>query len=216
MTAATVEAIDPDALELESEWVWYAHFPCGSTNYGNSYVPIGTFSTIGDFWRHVHAFPSIETMHAGLVRCQGMQVVAYSIFRQNVKPEWEDSTNIEGSEWGCRESLEVDRFSNLWINYIMGAVGETIPHCVGIRAINKSNRQRHLHKIEVWMDCIDTPSVQECRRSLTVLVPSSPRFTHMPHQDKQVQAIEYQRQRRRKHGSSAQRYTEEESVYAYE
>lgn len=214
MAAASSVTIDPDAFELESDWVWYAHFPCASTNYGNSYLPIGTFNTIGGFWRHVNSFPSIQNMHAGLVQMQGVPVIAYSIFRKNVKPEWEDSTNIKGSEWGCRESLDVNRFEDLWINYIMGAVGETIPHCVGVRAINKSNRQRSLHKIEVWMDCIDTPSIQECRRSLTTLVPSSPRFTHMPHQEKQVQALEYQRQRRRKHGSYVQRYAEEDSVYA--
>lgn len=206
-------AMDPDALELECEWVWYAHFPCASINYGISYVPMGRFGTVGGFWRHFNSFPSIEKVHAGLVAIEGLPVIAYSIFRSGVKPEWEDATNLHGSEWGCRESLDADRFADLWKNYIMGAVGETIPHCVGVRAINKSNRQRHLHKIEVWMDCNDTASVQECRRSLSTLVPSSPRFNHMPHQQKQVQALEYQHQRRRKHGSYGQGYAEKDCVY---
>lgn len=197
--------LDPDALTFETEWVWYAHFPCGSLNYGNSYMAIGTFETIGEFWRQFNHFPKISAIHDGVVRINNIPVIAYSLFRKGVMPEWEDPVNIIGSEWGCRETLDRSKFTMLWDEFVLGAIGEQIVHCVGIRAINKSNRQRNLHKIEIWMDKSDTPSVQECRRSLSKIVPSAPRFTLMPHQEKQTQAFEYQRRRRRgaNGGSSA-------------
>lgn len=193
--------LDPDSLYFETPWVWYGHFPCGSTNYGSSYIQLGRFETIGDFWRLYNFFPSIDSIHDGTVRVQGYPVIAYSLFRDGVRPEWEDPQNIVGSEWGCRETLDKTRFHTLWFEYILGAIGEHIPHCLGIRAINKSNRTRWLHKIEVWMDATDTSSIQACRRSLTTLVTTSPRFVHMPHQEKQTQALEYQKRRRTRNGS---------------
>tara|TARA_B110000046_G_scaffold105808_1_gene113305 strand:- start:114 stop:650 length:537 start_codon:yes stop_codon:yes gene_type:complete len=160
-------------------------------------MPIGTFGNVADFWRHVNNFPSVDAIHDGTIRINGVPVIAYSLFRKGILPEWEDPVNITGSEWGCRESLDAEQFKVLWQSFIVGAIGEQIAHCVGIRAINKSNRLRHLHKIEVWMDTLDTAAVQECRRSLSNLVQSTPRFSLMPHQEKQHQAFEYQRRRRR-------------------
>lgn len=182
---------------LETEWSMYAHFPCGSSNYGIAYKKIGSFSTVCDFWRLYNNIPTIEHIHDNQVRHKGVPIVAYSMFRNDVKPEWEDPINIKGSEWGCRESLDKKKFSQMWNEYVLGAIGEKIPHCVGIRAINKSNKQRSLHKIEIWMDKTDTPSIQECRRSLNAILSTSPKFVHMPHQDKQNQAQEYLKKRRK-------------------
>lgn len=192
---------DSDPLFFETPWVWYGHFPCGSTNYGSSYMQLGRFETIGDFWRLYNGFPSIDKVYDGVVRIRGQPVIAYSLFREGIRPEWEDPRNIIGSEWGCRETLDKELFRTLWTDYVLGAIGENIPHCVGIRAINKTNRSRYLHKIEIWMDVIDTASIQACRMRLTTLVPTTPRFVHMPHHEKQTQAIEYQRRRRTKNGS---------------
>ena len=180
---------------LETEWSIYIHFPCGSSNYGVAYKKVGTFSNVCDFWRLYNNIPSIELVHDNHIRHKGVPVVAYSLFRGNTKPEWEDPVNITGSEWGCRESLDKKLFAQLWNEYLLGAIGERIPHCVGIRAINKSNKQRSLHKIEIWMDKTDTPSIQECRRSLSVILPESPKFVHMPHQEKKVQAQDYLKKR---------------------
>ena len=188
---------DPDQLRFETEWSWYVHFPCASTNYGNSYACVGSFSTIADFWRLYNNMPPITEIYNGTIRIKQNAVIAYSLFRGGIKPEWEDPVNLIGSEWGCRETIDCEKFSVLWTELVLGAIGEHIPHCVGIRAINKSNRQRNMQKIEVWMNKIDTPSVQECRRSLSKIDPSAPRFTLMPHQEKQTQAFEYQRRRRK-------------------
>ena len=189
--------LDPANLFFETPWVWYVHFQCASINYGTSYMQIGSFSTIKEFWCLYNSVPEAGFIHDGSVTIGGYTIVAYSVFREGIRPEWEDPQNITGSEWGCRETLNRDQFDNLWKNYILGAIGEQIPHCVGIRAINKSNRTRVLHKIEVWMDCVEYASTQLCRRSLTSLVASTPRFSHMLHQEKKYQALEYQKRRRR-------------------
>lgn len=197
---------NPDEIFFETPWIWYAHFQCASTNYGASYVAIGKFHSISEFWSLYNNIPDIKHVHDGTVRIDNALAVAYSVFRDGIKPEWEDPQNHEGSEWGCRENLDKPQFANLWFEYLLGAIGENIPHCLGIRAINKSNRTRALHKIEVWMDTVNHASTQECRRSLTTLVPSSPRFSHMLHHEKHTQALEYQR-RRRRNGHAGSRNT---------
>lgn len=194
--------LDANTLLFETRWTWYAHFPSASTNYGISYVALGTFSTVAEFWRMYNHLPCIENVHRGRLRVSGTFVIAYSLFRENVRPEWEDPVNLRGSEWGCRENLDVHRFRELWKMCVLGAIGENIPHCVGIRAINKSNRTRNLHKIEVWMNCADNRRTQACRKSLSEIVPSSPRFLFMLHTQKQTQAIEYQK-KCQKHGHGA-------------
>lgn len=197
MDAADDPAAMADALFLETPWVLYVHFQCASINYNASYCEIGRVTTVGEFWRLMNHVPDIRQLHHGRVSLEQTRIVAYSLFRDGIKPEWEDPCNIQGSEWGCRENLEVERFAQLWRDYILGAIGEHIPHCNGIRAINKSNRTRTLHKIEVWMDTSDHAKSQACRRALSVLVPQSPKFAHMFHCEKRNQAIEYHRRRRR-------------------
>jgi hypothetical protein len=183
------------ACEFETPWSWYVHYQCGSVNYAASYIKVGEFRTVYEFWALFHSLPSVRAVHRGGLRVKDQRVVAYSLFRSHVKPEWEDPINNAGSEWGCRETLDEDLFADLWRDYVLGAIGEKIPHAVGVRAINKSNRQRLIHKIEVWMDCTDTKRTQECRRHLSSLNPSTPRFVHMMHQEKQTQAIEYNQRR---------------------
>lgn len=194
---ATTRGDDPSAIYFQTPWVWYIHFQCASVNYGTSYQRIGDFNTMSEFWKLYNNIPDVGSVHDGTVRLEKQSVVAYSVFRHGVLPQWEDATNIAGSEWGCRESLNRAFFQTLWNDYLFAAIGELIPHCVGIRAINKSNKNRGLHKIEVWMDAKDSASTQMCRRSLTEIVPETPRFSLMFHQDKKQQALEFQKRRRK-------------------
>ena len=161
-------------LHFEEEWVWYGHHPCGSNTYSKAYIELGRFKTIAAFWQYYNSFPSVEAIHDGTAFCNKGQIVAYSLFRTGIRPEWEDPVNIRGSEWGCRETLNRETFKSLWDAYMLAAIGEHIPHCVGIRAINKSNRSRLLHKLEVWMDKTDTASVQATRHALSNLVINVP------------------------------------------
>lgn len=195
-------------LDLDQEWVWYGHQPCGSNTYSKSYIELGRFKTVAEFWQHYNFFPPIGCIHDGTVYCNSMPIVAYSLFRSDIKPEWEHPVNSHGSEWGCRESLDRSTFEILWETYVLGAIGEQIPHCVGIRAINKTNRSRSLHKFEIWLDKVDHISVHDSRQTLLSLVDTPPKFIFIPHQIKQSQAVEYQRHRRRKQSNSTNALTQ--------
>lgn len=197
---------EAQAYELENEWIWYGHHPSGSTTYNKAYIELGRFNTVAGFWQFYNAFPPITSVHDGTLMLNGHSVVAYSLFRTGVLPEWEDPVNHNGSEWGCRESLDRSRFGLFWDTYILAAIGEQIPHCVGVRAINKCNRTRRLHKVEVWLNKHDPETVETTHEVLLSLLPmAAPKFTLLLHNVKQSQALEYQRRRQ---SMSPQRLTQ--------
>lgn len=184
------------ALPLASPWTLHAHHHRASLEYTQSFTRIGRATTVAEFWNLFNYF-GIDGVYDGTLAVAHETVMAFSLFRDGVRPEWEDEVNARGSEWGCREELDRAVFGHLWLEFVLGAVGEQLPHVVGVRAINKSNRYRILHKIEVWLDTTDDAAVRECREALNRLVPDAPAFTHMLHEDKQTQANEYNRRRQR-------------------
>ena len=183
---------EPEELLLETPWCFYVHFIAAPNTYGSSYLLIGKAHTIREFWMLYNNVPDIKSLHEDIIICECRRVIAYSLFREGIAPEWEDPINAAGSEWGCRESLSIQMFTKMWLYYVLGAIGEQIDNCVGVRAINKSNRHRELHKIEVWMNVTDHAESQKTRRILSKLYTETPTFTHMLHSDKKAQTLSYE------------------------
>ena len=183
-------------LYLETPWCFYVHFNSVSDTYGSSYLLLGKVCTIREFWMFYNNIPNIKNLHEEMILCNRQRVVAYSLFREGITPEWEHPINAIGSEWGCRETLSLKDFTTMWLYYILGAIGEHIDNCVGLRAINKSNRYRTLHKIEIWMNTVDYSESQKTRRCLSTLYPYTPNFSHMLHSDKKAQTLSYQLSRK--------------------
>ena len=145
--------------------------------------------------------PTSSTFIAIAVKSHDRMIVAYSIFKQNILPEWEKTNNINGSEWGCREPLSAPLTQTLWRNLVLACIGEQLPHVVGVRYINKCNRLRVIHKLEVWMNTTSSHRVQETFRAITRVlsgVQGLPHFTLMRHNEKQAQALEYTKRRTHK------------------
>ena len=125
------------------------------------------------------------------------QVVAYSLFRADIVPEWEHPINQVGSEWGCRDQLTKEAFEHMWNELVFAAIGERIPHCVGVRAINKTSKVRCMYKVEVWMDTTKREKVAATRQAINGIVQTPCTFTLLHHQDKQEKAFEFQKRRRK-------------------
>ncbi|EGB04649.1 hypothetical protein AURANDRAFT_16004, partial [Aureococcus anophagefferens] len=84
-----------------------------------------SFSTVEEFWNnYVHIPPPSDS---------------FSIFKEGIAPEWEDSANINGGEWNLRKSgrgNEGDMIDEWWQNLVLGLIGETIDtedHICGAR-----------------------------------------------------------------------------------
>lgn len=187
--------MDDVVYPLESSWTVYIHTHSVSLTYSACCTKIGTFSTIGEFWMYWNNLP-VEAVYKNCTYSKSRRVVAFSCFRDNILPEWEKTNNINGSEWGCREYLSVSQVREMWTDIALACIGENIPNCVGFRYVNKCNRSRHLHKLEIWMNTCNTTLVTETLRCIRKSLKNDHlKFTLMRHNDKKSQAIEYYRRK---------------------
>lgn len=166
--------------ELCERWVVYAHFQCTPSDYSTSYVALGSFDSIGSFWGAFNALPNVKLLCQGRVGLGGKSVSAYSIFRSDIRPEWEDARNQFGGEWGCRESIDPSAIEAVWRVLAVACVNEEIPGVTGMRIINKTNRMRTLHKIEVWIDEISHLKATACLREVQAVLSTVLHYSSMP------------------------------------
>lgn len=185
---------------LHTSWTLYAHTQSVSTTYRSAYKQIGKFNTIEDFWKLWNNIPSVVDIYESRVMIQNKHLIAYSLFRDDILPEWEKTNNINGSEWGCREMLSKEIIDNIWKNLVLSCIGENVSNCVGVRYINKCNKTRNIHKIEVWMNSCTTNKTNTTLNQIKTIIESIPttfpKFTLMRHNDKKSQAIEYNAKRK--------------------
>lgn len=101
---------------LHFNWVfWFMHRAPGSRilNYESSMKKIATFGSVEDFWavyshlRRPHELPNVSDYH---------------LFKQGVRPVWEDAANINGGKWIVR--LKKGLASRYWENLVMAVIGD--------------------------------------------------------------------------------------------
>ena len=75
-----------------------------------------------------------------------------SIFRDGIKPEWEDPVNADGGELLFRGS-DLEMVDKMWYELVLSMVGEVMPQgelLVGARVIDKSAKGKNEYRIELW------------------------------------------------------------------
>tara|TARA_Y100000741_G_scaffold346741_1_gene313389 strand:+ start:118 stop:678 length:561 start_codon:yes stop_codon:yes gene_type:complete len=153
----TVQKIDIEKnYDTEHQWSLYAHYWTNERkNYTNDYEKIHTVSTVQDFWRMFNNIPNPSSFLNEMVLINGKQVVTFSFFKSNIKPEWEDEHNEKGSEWCYRDHNTNEELDTMWRDMCLYAIGCQI-ECNGIRVTYKYNPSgRLVQKTEIWLDHTD-------------------------------------------------------------
>lgn len=84
-----------------------------SVNYEHNIKTIGTFASVEQFWG----------LYTHLARpCDLTSSSDYHLFKQGIKPMWEDEANKRGGKWIVR--LRKGLASRLWENLILAMLGE--------------------------------------------------------------------------------------------
>ncbi|KAK9767508.1 hypothetical protein K7432_002652 [Basidiobolus ranarum] len=111
-SSSTTTSIHP----LHFTWVfWFMHRQPGQkiTNYESAMKKIASFSSIEDYWavyshlRRPHELPTISDYH---------------LFKQGVRPVWEDEANINGGKWIVR--FKKGLASRYWENLVLAVIGD--------------------------------------------------------------------------------------------
>mmetsp|Transcript_15706 Transcript_15706/g.36489 ORF Transcript_15706/g.36489 Transcript_15706/m.36489 type:complete len:188 (+) Transcript_15706:37-600(+) len=107
---------------LQNRWVfWFMHrgshkgSNTGLDNFEQALIPVASFQTVEHFWRvydHV-ARPGTIT---------GGQQTTYHLFKQGIKPTWEDPNNCRGGAWIVR--LRKGLAARFWEELLLAVIGE--------------------------------------------------------------------------------------------
>ncbi|CAE7239157.1 yheT [Symbiodinium sp. KB8] len=160
----TMEMLKKD-LPLQYTWsVWEQVTSDGKVdaNYSQRTQKVASFGTVQDFWRLWNHVPQPSTLLESkrIVREQhdGLHVIdALMIFRDSIRPEWEDPMNAKGGhfQFQLKPGAGPGQIDEYWNNLVLGIIGATIepPNMItGVRLVDKLSgpRAAGVLRIEVW------------------------------------------------------------------
>merc|ERR1712066_1064095 len=150
------------------------------------YRPIGIYmdahdcnQLCEDFWKLWNHMPQPSELleQKRMVREQpdGLHVIdAIMIFRENIRPEWEDKMNESGGhfQFQLKPNVGGGHVDEYWNNLVLGMIGATIEPAnmiTGVRLVDKLSgpRAANVIRLEVWFTNFeDTAAVQTLRRNV--------------------------------------------------
>jgi len=145
---------------LQNVWsVWEHRKAAAAGDYGSNMTKICTFNTIEGFWRFMNFTPCPSdtfTTDGGASKFGSRDVEGISVFKKDIRPEWEDPKNMHGGEFFIRKSMSAAQLDQWWEDLLLGTVGETIDPTdviTGVRIVDKSLKGKLAYRLEVWFEC---------------------------------------------------------------
>ena len=189
---AEAGSVPPGPHFLEHEWVLWEHRAPdkSSKSYEDNMQSLCEFATIEDFWNAFNYIPKPSAIFFDgrtRKRFKDRSVESFSLFKKNIKPEWEDPQNRSGAEWFCRKTFPAPQLDDFWQNLVLGMIGETIDpadEICGARVVDKSTGQRQMYRLELWFKRKDQGVADDLlARMQTVLGPAIKgcKFEFRPH-----------------------------------
>ena len=150
-------------------------------HYQNATRCLSRITNIEEFWKYWLCVPQPSELLEGkhFVREIGSagdltQIDTLMLFREGVRPEWEDPQNAHGGHFQYvfkPTSVHPPQLDEYWNNIVMGLVGGTIEPremITGVRLLDKSTVGRNACiRIEVWFnDFSKTDKISQLRQSI--------------------------------------------------
>lgn len=167
---------------LESEWVIWEHRSPdkNSKSYEDNMEKLCEVATVEDFWRAWNNIPKPSAIFydgRNRKKFKDRTVESFSLFKKNIKPEWEDPMNRTGAEWFCRKAFAAPQLDEYWLTLALSMIGETLEggdEICGARVVDKSTGQRQMFRLELWIKKKDEGIANELlKRMQEALGPSS-------------------------------------------
>eukprot|EP00002_Diphylleia_rotans_P028606 TRINITY_DN577_c0_g1_i3.p1 TRINITY_DN577_c0_g1~~TRINITY_DN577_c0_g1_i3.p1 ORF type:complete len:207 (+),score=22.68 TRINITY_DN577_c0_g1_i3:358-978(+) len=148
---------------LQSTYTFWCEKPKTATeSYGENIKMLGSFSTVEGFW----GFYNHMKRPADLTF-----VSSYHLFREGVRPLWEDPSNCKGGRWKAR--VRKYQISKVWEDLQFALIGERFDVGDEITGISVSCKASD-YAINVWTRGTDEEPKNKIRFVLRALLPPSP------------------------------------------
>jgi len=142
-------AISDEKHPLENKWVlWYdsrrLHANANDKNWMDTLQIVATFSTVEDFWSTYNHIKRPGDLEYG---------ANYHMFKDKIKPMWEDDANKKGGKWVVTLSKEdAARIDDLWELLLLSMIGEYLDEGVAGDQICGAvlSRRKPFPRLSVW------------------------------------------------------------------
>ncbi|BAO42703.1 eukaryotic translation initiation factor 4E [Kluyveromyces marxianus] len=128
---------------LNSKWtLWYTKPAVDkSESWSDLLRPVTSLETVEEFW----------AIQNGIPKPYDLPIKSdYHLFRNDIRPEWEDEANAEGGKWSYQFKNKRHNIDELWLRTLLAVIGETIDEedseingCV-------LNVRKAVFKIAIW------------------------------------------------------------------
>lgn len=172
-------------MNLKDRWVlWEQVVPNEGkqANYTDATREVTKFSTVQDFWAIWNGLPQPSELLESkrIMRDPGpsngspVAIDAIMIFREGIRPEWEDRANATGGHFQIqlKPSTGGGQIDEYWNNIVLGMIGGTIDPSemiTGVRLVDKLSGQKAQNsiRIELWFTRYrDENAVNMLKRSM--------------------------------------------------
>lgn len=141
---------------IENAWsVWEHRKNAPGAAYGTSMSKLCTFNTVQGFWRFYNHTPCpsqmFTTENGTTSKFGDREIDGISVFKKDIRPEWEDLKNMHGGEFSVRRNMNTAQLDQYWEDLLLGTIGEMIDPTnviTGVRIVDKSGKGKMLYKLE--------------------------------------------------------------------
>ncbi|KAG9409187.1 hypothetical protein AC1031_019451 [Aphanomyces cochlioides] len=158
---------------LNSAWsVWELRENNNKGNYADNLHKLCTFGTVEEFWSYWNNIPKpSQVLFDGISKKKFVDraVQSFCVFKDGIRPEWEDPVNITGGEWQISLKLQAAELDETWDKLVLGMIGETIDpdnEITGARIIHKNKKDTHAYRFELWLRSRDRNLADEIRAEM--------------------------------------------------
>ncbi len=159
---------------LADTWNLYLHYKDLGKLYNDNLEKLMEISDIVTFWQTFNNIPKIYEIFSDGKSIKKMKrnnatPCAYSFFRHDVFPCWEDTKNKEGFEFSVKNGNNLHKFHEEWMNSVLELISnnnELYNSINGIRIVDCTKFDSVLYRMEFWADSEENKdSIEEILKS---------------------------------------------------
>ena len=145
---------------LNDKWTLRLHYKDLGNCYNENLEKLMDINDIFTFWQTFNNIPKLHEIFSDGVNCKKMKrnmatPCAYSFFKNDIDPCWENEKNSNGYEISIRSCKDFSNFHDLWLNILISLIGnqcECYRFVNGVRAVDCTKRSSVMYRIEIWLE----------------------------------------------------------------